>query len=101
MVERIVRLEFAPDKVVEFKTIFEEVKAKVRNSPGCLGMTLFVDAESPSVFYTISQWDSEEHLEAYRHSDLFQSSWSRMRVLFNGKPQAFTIKEVDKGANRS
>lgn len=97
MVERIVRLEFMPDKVGEFKAIFEEVKTKVRTSPGCLGMTLFVDAESPSVFYTISQWESEKYLEDYRHGELFQNSWARMRVLFGGKAQAFTIKELDSG----
>ncbi len=96
MVQRIVRLEFDPAKVAEFKQLFADVRDKVRTFAGCRAMALYQDEESASVLYTVSDWDSADALEAYRHSELFASTWARMRVLFNGRPQAFTIKLLER-----
>jgi quinol monooxygenase YgiN len=37
---------------------------------------------------THSHWKSEEALEQYRNSDLFQSTWSTVKPLFAARPEA-------------
>jgi len=44
--------------------------------------------------YTYSIWENEEALEVYRQSELFQNVWSQTKVLFQGKPQAFSLDRL-------
>ncbi|MDW8289032.1 MAG: putative quinol monooxygenase, partial [Flammeovirgaceae bacterium] len=76
MLTRIVRMTFLPDKVEEFKAIFEASMEKIRNFEGCHGLELWQDKENPCVFITHSQWQDEYALEKYRQSSLFQSTWA-------------------------
>lgn len=96
MVQRFVRLEIDPAKTAAFMAIFEAVKEKVRHFEGCRGLWLYNDVGSPSVFYTISLWDSDAALEAYRHSELFLDNWAQMRELFAGKATAYTMELLQK-----
>jgi quinol monooxygenase YgiN len=91
MIKRIVRLSFQPEKVQEFLQIFESSKQLISNFEGCLALSLYQDYEKKNVFYTESIWKSIEHLENYRNSELFQSTWLKTKVLFNEKPQAFSL----------
>ena len=91
MLIRIVRMTFDPSKVDQFKPLFEEVRPKIQNFPGCKHVELCADASDASVFYTFSKWDSEEALEAYRKSDFFDDTWARTKVLFAGKPEAYSL----------
>lgn len=95
MLIRIVRMEFDPAKVEDFKILFEEVKGKIAGFPGCHHVELRVDASLDNVFYTFSKWENEEALEAYRVSDLFVETWKRTKILFNGKPLAYSLMTVD------
>lgn len=96
MVQRFVRLEFDPTKTDAFMAIFESVKEKVRHFEGCRGLWLYRDVHSQNVYYTISLWDSNEALEAYRHSELFLTNWEQMRVLFAGKATAHSMELLQK-----
>jgi quinol monooxygenase YgiN len=90
-ITRIVRMEFAPEKVEDFLTLFNATKTQIRHFPGVLHLELHRDAEKPNVFYTYSIWENAGALEAYRVSALFASVWSRTKVLFAGRPQAFSL----------
>ena len=94
MITRIVRMEFEPDKVADFLAIFDASKSQIRHFPGVRRLELHRDAELKNVFFTYSVWDSADALEAYRHSELFGSVWGRTKVLFSGRPQAWSLVGV-------
>lgn len=91
MIVRIVRMEFDPEKVETFLELFNSTKSLIRHFPGVLHLELHRDAELGHVFYTYSHWENADALEAYRVSELFGSVWSRTKVLFSGRPQAFSL----------
>ncbi len=96
MLIRIVRMTFQPDKVEEFRTIFIESKEKIRAREGCEYLELWQDIHQPEVFVTHSHWQSEDHLNAYRDSELFKITWAKTKALFAYKPQAFSVKSLMK-----
>ncbi|MEY3444465.1 MAG: hypothetical protein RLZZ519_2746 [Bacteroidota bacterium] len=91
MITRIVRMEFAPEKVEDFLVLFGATKSQIRHFPGVQHLELHRDANHSNVFYTYSKWENAEALEAYRVSPLFESVWSRTKILFSGRPQAFSL----------
>lgn len=95
MLTRIVRMSFQPPLVEEFLNLFHHTKAAIASQDGCLALNLFVDKEQTNVIYTISIWQSESHLDSYRSSELFVTTWAKTKVLFNDKPKAFSLIEVD------
>ncbi len=94
MIKRVVRMEFAPDKVDTFLELFNATKSQIRHFPGVQHLELHRDPSNHNVFFTYSVWDNEASLEAYRVSPLFESVWSRTKVLFTGRPQAFSLEQV-------
>jgi len=93
MITRIVRMEFRPEHVDDFLAQFDTVKNLIRVFPGVRHLELHRDADQSNVFYTYSKWDGEEDLEIYRQSELFKGAWSQVKVWFDAKPQAFSLKE--------
>jgi len=94
MLIRIVRMEFEPTNVDDFKKLFEEVKDKIAGFPGCSHVELCADATFPNVFYTYSKWQNEAALEAYRTSPFFTETWARTKMLFGGRPLAYSMLEM-------
>lgn len=94
MIKRIVKMSFQPEKVEDFKAIFKENWKLIAGFEGCSHVELLQDQLHPNVFFTYSIWDKESSLEKYRESDLFNSVWSRTKVLFNDKPQAWTVHQL-------
>ena len=92
MLIRIVRMDFDPEKVDDFLDLFETVKKKIANFPGCDHLELCKDASLDYVYYTFSKWKSEDDLEKYRHSELFKDTWAKTKVLFGGKPLAYSLE---------
>ncbi|MEM6737540.1 MAG: antibiotic biosynthesis monooxygenase family protein [Bacteroidota bacterium] len=91
MLIRIVRMDFKEEKVDNFVTFFETVKARIADFPGCNHVELCKDSKLDHVFYTFSKWDSEADLEKYRRSDLFEEVWSQTKKMFGGKPRAYSL----------
>lgn len=85
-------MTFQPDKVADFQLIFSESKEKIRNSKGCQHLELLRCVKPDNVFFTYSFWDSEADLNNYRHSELFKATWSRTKVLFADKPEAWSTQ---------
>ncbi len=87
-------MSFEPSNIEEFLTNFDQVKDKIRHFEGCNFLELYRDKQQPHIFFTYSYWDSEMHLNQYRHSDLFKGVWSKTKPLFNAKPEAWSVDKV-------
>ncbi len=93
MITRIVRLSFKKENVVDFINAFDESKALISSFPGCKKLRLFKDFSDDSAFFTHSEWESMDDLENYRKSELFMSTWSKVKPLFANSPQVFSLVE--------
>jgi quinol monooxygenase YgiN len=94
MIVRIVKLHFKKENIASFEQLFEETKEVIQNFDGCSLLELYQDTKDPAVFFTYSYWASEKHLEAYRQSDFFKHVWSRTKLLFEDRPQAWSVEKV-------
>ncbi len=92
---RIVRMTFQPDKVATFLANFEENKKYIRNFEGCTHLELLKDKKEDNIYFTYSFWKSEEYLEEYRKSTLFQSVWASTKILFADKPIAYSLERIE------
>lgn len=93
---RIVRLSFKEDKIDDFINIFNTHHSLIEGFSGCFSVKLKRDFYQPNIFYTVSEWESQEALDQYRKSELFVSTWDKTKVLFNDKPQAYSLTDVKK-----
>jgi quinol monooxygenase YgiN len=95
MIKRIVKMSFMPEKVDDFKAIFKNNWQYIKGFKGCHHVELLQDKKNTNVFFTYSMWESEEHLNAYRDSELFSKVWGATKLLFNDKPQAWSVNQLD------
>ncbi len=91
MFVRIVKMEFQSEKISEFLKNFDLVKHKIRNSKGCQLLELYQDKNNETIFFTYSYWKTEQDLENYRNSELFKKVWAKTKILFNAKPEAWSV----------
>ncbi|MEQ3662659.1 MAG: antibiotic biosynthesis monooxygenase family protein [Flavobacterium sp.] len=94
MFVRIVKLRFHKENIPAFLENFEEIKYKIRGFEGNLLLELYQDKNDNRTFFTYSYWETEEHLEAYRNSDLFKGVWSYTKTLFSDKPEAWSVDKI-------
>lgn len=92
MITRLVKMTFHPDEVENFLSVFHANKEFIAGFKGCRSLKLLQEAGKPHVFFTISEWDSEEDLSAYRDSELFERVWGKTKLMFAEKPQAWTTE---------
>ena len=85
---RLVRMTFRPGALDAFLDIFDASAPRIRAFPGCQHLELWQDPRYEGVLTTYSHWTDAEALDAYRHSDLFRSTWKRTRRLFAAPPEA-------------
>ena len=94
MITRIVKLTFRENEVASFLNIYEASKDLIKAMNGCLYLSLHNEEENKNVFFTISQWQDESHLNNYRNSDLFKTTWQNTKALFKDKAEAWTINNI-------
>jgi len=87
-------MSFAEAHINTFTTLFHSKKEQIRNFPGCRLLELYRDKTTKNIFFTYSYWDNETDLENYRNSELFSAVWSQTKVLFNDKPQAWSVDKI-------
>ncbi|MFK8105300.1 MAG: putative quinol monooxygenase [Saprospiraceae bacterium] len=92
MIKRIVKLSFQPEKIADFLTVFEQSKKNISNFDGCHHLELFRCTAPNNLFFTYSFWENEAALNAYRHSEFFQATWRKTKVLFNDRPEAWSVE---------
>lgn len=88
-------MSFEAVRIKEFLENFNNNKEKIRAFEGCKHLKLLRDKNNPSIFFTYSYWETEAHLEAYRNSELFKLVWKKTKVLFNNKPEAWSVDTVE------
>jgi heme-degrading monooxygenase HmoA len=91
---RIVKMSFHQDGIPKFLENFNLIKEKIRNAPGNRYLELYQDKKNPCIFFTYSFWETEEDLENYRQSALFDEVWTFTKKLFNDKPEAWSVDKV-------
>jgi len=91
MFVRIVKMTFKTENIANFERLFEQNKDKIRAFEGCLFLELYQDQNQANIFFTYSYWEAPNFLEAYRKSELFQGVWSKTKMLFSEKPEAWSV----------
>ncbi|MGI9548271.1 MAG: putative quinol monooxygenase [Flavobacteriaceae bacterium] len=94
MLIRIVKLTIREENISSFEQIFDQTKETIRKFKGCMLLELYRDRNDTGVFFTYSYWNSEEDLEAYRSSDFFRNVWGKTKLLFELKPEAWSVDKV-------
>ena len=95
MLIRIVKLNFEIGNVTKFERIFKETKQYILNFEGCNSLELLQDKTNANIFFTYSEWESEEYLNKYRDSDFFKNVWGKTKILFSAKPEAWSVFKKD------
>lgn len=96
MIKRIVKMTFREDAVATFiSDVFDPSKALIRAFPGCRHMELLRHTKRSHVLFTLSYWDSEEALDAYRASELFSRTWEKTKALFAERAEAWSAEVID------
>lgn len=95
MFTRIVKMEFETGMVPTFLNNFEKVKHQIRHFPGCCFLELWSDKNDQTIFFTHSKWETEQHLENYRQSELFKGVWATTKPMFRSKALAWSVDTVE------
>lgn len=94
MITRIVKMHFSPDFILTFKNLFEITKPLISSFEGCNSVQLLQHETDPTVFFTISKWETALHLEKYRNSELFITTWAKVKPNFATKAEAWSLIEL-------
>ena len=95
MLVRIVKMHFNPAFSQHFCQLFSEVHLLIKNFDGCQDVQLLKDEKDSAVFFTISHWQSAQHLENYRNSDLFKNTWAKVKPHFKHKAEAWSLAQIE------
>ena len=96
MIVRVVRLTLEASKLTAFDVLFHEHHAAIESQPGCHGVELLTDPVNPCVRGTLSRWESEDALNAYRASELFGVVWPSTKALFSDQPEVWSYEVVER-----
>ena len=94
MIVRVVKLKLRTETKTELISIFDQYKPTILSFDGCSYVSLNEDVSDPILLFTISHWESIDHLERYRQSATFKGIWEQMKPLFGGRPEAFSLKKI-------
>lgn len=92
MIIRIVKMTFRAEELSSFLQLFEANKNKIASFPGCSKVELLQDIHKPHICFTYSHWESENALNSYRNSQLFNTVWTQTKRYFADRPQAWSVK---------
>lgn len=93
MITRIVKLEIKEGQTKNFEDVFNDNKKQIIKFEGCFDVDLYKDTNDELTYFTISKWESEQHLNDYRKSDFFANLWPDAKSMFSGKAQAWSLEE--------
>lgn len=87
-------MRFQEDKIDAFVENFHQIKDKIRDFEGNQFLELYQDKNDNRIFFTYSFWETEAHLEKYRHSELFKEVWTYTKAMFSDKPEAWSVDKI-------
>ena len=88
-------MTFREDCIEDFKSTFEQSKPEILKFDGCTDVRLLQDEQNPCIMMTYSIWSGEYALNAYRRSKFFQKTWTKTKALFDAKPEAWSLDEIN------
>ena len=88
MIVRVVRLTFSPETVDAFDALYAQFEPRIQAHPGCRLVRAMKVSGHSNQRATLSFWDAEEDLDAYRKSTLFGEVWPATKALFAAPPEA-------------
>jgi heme-degrading monooxygenase HmoA len=91
MILRLVKMVFVDNYISDFVEIFKQSQPKIAKMTGCISVKLQQGVNNPQIFFTISEWETEAHLEDYRKSELFISTWKKVKPMFAAKAEAWSL----------
>jgi quinol monooxygenase YgiN len=91
MITRIVKMHFSEAFIDEFKMLFKATQPHILAFEGCTSVRLLQEEGNPNVFFTISEWQSTEKLNHYRHAELFLKTWAIVKPNFISKAEAWSL----------
>ncbi len=94
MITRLVKLSFKEAHCTEFENYFTQICEQIKSQEGCLDVKLFSENHDTGVFFTLSKWEHDDFLQAYRKSELFGEVWPKVKKWMKDKPEAWTINEL-------
>jgi len=87
-------MEIEPEELENFLESFRGVRKQILNFPGCKDLEFWQEYDQTYKVSTFSVWESVDALEAYRVSDLFRSTWAKVKPLFRSRARARSYKEI-------
>jgi len=97
VIVRVVRLSLNPHDLAAFDALFHRHHADIESQSGCRGVELLTDPADLSIRATLSRWESEDALNAYRKSKLFGVVWPATKALFNAPPEVWSYEVAERG----
>jgi hypothetical protein len=87
-------MKFKAEEIDSFLENFDSIKSKIRSFKGCQKLELYRDLEDPTRFFTYSYWDSEDDLNTYRESPMFEKVWKKTKSMFSERAQAWSLDKI-------
>ncbi|MCO4807549.1 antibiotic biosynthesis monooxygenase [Salibacteraceae bacterium] len=88
-------MTFREDEIAAFQDTFARSKPEILKFDGCSDVRLLQDENNPCIMMTYSIWSGEDALNAYRHSEFFQDTWTKTKALFDAKPEAWSLDQIN------
>lgn len=94
MLVRIVKMKFKTEAIEAFQDLFQKNKLKIREFEGCQRLELYQDQNDKTIFFTYSYWESESHLNSYRHSAFFAEVWKATKAGLSQNAEAWSLDKL-------
>lgn len=95
MIQRIVKLTLSKQTDLEaFRVIYDARNPMKNKVKGCRSVKIMKEINDENVYYTVSMWDSDADLEAYRSSAYFKETWPMVKAHLAVRAEAFTLKDI-------
>ena len=94
MIIRIVKMTFRENSSETFKEFTTSIKDTIKSFDGCLYLDILRDIYNPNIFFSYSHWVSEDHLNSYRDSEFFKTTWTKTKQWFDSKPEAWSVQSL-------
>ncbi len=94
MIIRIVKMTFRENSSETFKEFTISIKDTIKSFDGCLHLDIYRDIHNPDIFFSYSHWVSEDHLNSYRDSEFFKTTWAKTKQWFEAKPEAWSVESL-------
>lgn len=94
MIKRIVRLHFKGASIQIIKNFLKIKVEGIRSVDGCSHLEIWQDINDPSIMFSYSYWDSEDHLNTYRKSEFFGTVWPFLKSHFQAPPLVSSFEVV-------